>query len=333
MRTLVFFIFLTIIFSCSTSNEKTDEIKELIVFDAKPVKTQSLYAKPILKADLKNQQLLLNLELKKLTARKIFLNEIVLSNPGGLNSNPNNVQFKKLAVTNNNDTTLYLTFNHIPNKKLFHATGLPGTIDSVYRVSVLFSLEGTEGVRTMNLDFTLPFDTFLSAKKKYDDPVQIYNFNTDSGFAERQREHLLNKKIIKSSPFVNISDQEIAVSGLNFRVKCFHQKDMLNAEIFVVNHSDLTIRIDTTKINLIVDSLAKVTAKQEITIQKVTGSIHEKDILRKGDRIIVTLHEFIRDKPKHVKFTVENSFFLADGKRLFTEDLVLMRVDDFLQHH
>lgn len=325
MRTLMIFLLLPILLiACNSSNDTSTDSEETIVFSARPVKTQSLYAKPTLKAVLKDQQLRLTLELEKLTDKKIIVKEIVLNNPGGLNSFPNNVQLKRLPVINDKDTTLVLTFNHINNNKLFQATGLPGMIDSVYHLSVVFSLEGIEGVRTMNLDFKMPEELFLAYKKKYNTQVQVYNLNAAKGFDERQRQYLLKEKITPNSPFVHMSEQELALSGLNFRFKCFHKDDSLHAEIFVVNHSDLTIRLDTTKLNLIVnnapDSITKL-----ISINKVTGSLHDKDILRKGDRVICTLRKHVPESPEKIQLASADCFFLSSGKKFFIEPLELVK--------
>jgi hypothetical protein len=118
-----------------------------------------------------------------------------------------------------------------------------------------------------------------------------------------------------------VTEQELAVSGLNFRIKCFHMKDSLFTEIFVVNHSDLVVKLDTSKIDMIIDDLSMESADAAVVVEKVTGSKEAVDILAKGDRIIIKMRRKVVDHPDELLLSFSNSFFLTTGKPLFKEDL------------
>jgi hypothetical protein len=205
---------------------------------------------------------------------------------------------------------------------------LPGLVDSSYSLSVFYSLEGKEGVRVVNLVSSMPEEMFSLYRKFYDTPIQIYYFNTANGFGEKQRQLLKTNTVMKTPSFVHITEQEVAVSGLNFRVKCFYRKDSVHTEIFAVNHSDMTIRMDTSKIDVIVDGTQGEDSSTQFKIEKVTGSKDEVDILRKGDRVIITMRKYVRDDPERLWLAVAESFFLSTGNPLFNDNLELIRSVD-----
>lgn len=328
MRNINLIIFALIgLASCGDDRKNMNDAAS-IAFITTPVKSPSLLVTPALKCYPKTQRLELKLGLKSLVPEKLTINEIVLSNSNGLNSRDESITNKILTVQTDRDTTLQLTFHHINDKALFHATGLPGLIDSSYNLSVFYSVEGKEGVRVVNLVSRMAEGTFLSYKKSYNTPVQVYYFNTTNGFAERQRKFLTTNAITKTPPFVHVTDQEVAVSGLNFRIKCFHRGDSLHTELFAVNHSDMTIKIDTSKIDMIVDGLQSEISDAELTIEKVSGSKDEADILRKGDRSIIKMRKYVRNNPERMWLAFAESFFLSTGKPLFNDNLELIRSSD-----
>jgi hypothetical protein len=155
--------------------------------------------------------------------------------------------------------------------------------------------------------------------------------NVSNGFDEKQKRFLTANSIsTETPPFVHITEQELALSGLNFRIRCFHRKDSLHTEIFVVNHSDMTIRIETSKMDVIVDGLRSEMFDIELSNTKVTGSKGEADILRKGDRTIIKMQKYVRDTPKSLVLVLADSFFLSTGKPLFNDNLELIRSPDKL---
>jgi hypothetical protein len=330
MRTFILVLF-ALIFLAACGRVDSNE-SQSIAFLTTPVQSQSLLVKAQLKCYPGEQYLKLNLSLRSFVPENIFVKEIVLSNLNGMNSLAERNGNKPLSIIANKDTTFQLTFNPINDKSLFQVTGLHGSIDSAYNLAVYYAIEGKEGLRVINLVSRMPMEKFLSYKKIYDIPVQIYYLNVSNGFDEKQRKFLTANSIsTETSPFVHITEQELALSGLNFRIKCFHRNDSLHIEMFVVNHSDMTIKIETSKMELLVDGLASKMVDAELSNTKVTGSKDEADILRKGDRTIIKMQKYVRETPKSLALVIAESFFLTTGKPLFNDNLELIPFSDKLQ--
>jgi len=316
---LIFFVSACLI-SCETSDRKD---ASSIAFTTKPVQSQSLLVVPTLKCFPSQQGLELNLTLKNLLAEKITITEIALQNSKGLKSVDERIAGNTICVSKNADTTIVQMFQPVNDKQLFQTTGLPGLIDSAYQISVFYSVEGKEGIRVVNLASRMATKTFLLYRELYDVPVHAYHFNMNDGFADKQKRFLQASLIASAPPFVHVTEQEIAISGLNLRMKCYHRKDSLQAEIFMVNHSDMTIRIDTSKMDLIIDA-PNENQRCRLSIEKVTGSKTEPAILRKGERTMIRMRKYVHDDPKRILFTVSESFFLPTDKLLFSDDLELV---------
>jgi len=294
-----------------------------ILFKTRPVQSPSLLAKPVLKCLPGEQRLELDINLKNLETEKIEILEVALSNPAGSKSLPLNTEGSPSKLNGGEETNLHLTFTPVNDKLLFQSTGLRGLIDSTYNLSVFYSVEGKEGTRVVNLVSRMPEETFLTYKETYDTPVQIYYLNTTNGFDERQGQFLQTNLSAKAVPFVHITEQEVALAGLNFRIKCFQWKDSLHAELFVVNHSDMTVKINSSKLGLMVGG---VPARDlHLTNEKATGSRDDINVLRKGDRNILTVKAFSPHPPEYLSFSLSEAFVLANGKPLFKENLELIR--------
>jgi hypothetical protein len=296
-----------------------------ITFITTPAQSQSLLVEPALTVDPQTQRLELTIRLASRVPETIAIKNIVLNNSNGLNSSDERLAGKAINIREKQDTTILLTFNHINDKFLFQATGLPGLIDSVYNLSVFYSIQSKEGVRVVNLVSRMPKKKFLAYKKSYDTPITIYYFNTTNGFDEKQRIFLRTNAITKTPPFVHITEQEAGITGLNFRIKSFHRRDSLHTEIFAVNHSDLSVKIDPSGIDMIFDSLKVEASQTVISSEKVTGSKDETDMLRKGDRIIIKMKKYVPKAPDRLWLTISRSFFLSTGLPLFADNLELIR--------
>src|ERR1700754_1733157 len=84
---------------------------------------------------------------------------------------------------------------------------------------------------------------YLDYSEKFKKSITAYSFNTKNGFNEKQKEYLKTLKLDNQVPFVYLSEQEIAISGMNFRFKGYYQQDTLHAEIFVVNHAEFPVKV------------------------------------------------------------------------------------------
>jgi hypothetical protein len=310
--------------SCGPANQNDGSLKEgSVVFVSRPVQSEALLATPILKFIPGEQQLDLNLGLKNLAPETINISLVMIHNENGMTTFAEGLPDKNVGVDTGKDTTLLLTFNPINEKSLFQNTGLHGLIDSVYTMSVYYTIEGKEGTRVVGLESRMPKDVFFAYRKSHDIPIRIYYFNTSSDFDQRQQQNIKTNTPLHTSSFVHTTEQELAVSGLNFRIKCFHRKDSLFAEIFTVNHSDMTIRMDTSKMDLLIDDQRNKLSETRLSIEKVVGSKDEADILRTGDRSIIKMRSLMHNAPEKLLLAFAESFYLSNDKPLFCDDLEL----------
>ncbi len=309
------------VWSCDTKNTTTTIERDLkyIAFETAPVQSPSLLVNPSLRCFPGEQSLELTLQLKGLVPEPITVQETIVHNSRGLRSGV--VSGIKLPIEK--DTTVSHRFSPVNDAKLFQTTGLPGLIDSVYHIDVFYTIAGKDGVRVINLVSKMRHDTFVAYRKAYAAPVEIYSFDIGSGFDERQRQFLLTKNIASPTPFVHITEQELALSGLNFKLKCFHRNDTLVAEVFAINHSDMTVRIDPSMITLLGPGIESY--QDNLTLEKVTGSKNDPDVLRKGDRASITIRLHAHASPDELKLIVKDAFSGSTGTKLFAEDLKLVR--------
>jgi hypothetical protein len=322
--TALMFLTMMVLVAC-VPQDGIESSQTSIPFITTPVQSQSLLVEPTLRCNPQTQRLELIVRLASQVPETIVVRNIVLNNPNGLNSADERLATKSINIREKQDTTILLNFNHVNDKYLFQATGLPGLIDSLYNLSVFYSVEGKGGVRVVNLISRMPKENYSVYKKAYDTPIAIFYFNTTNGFDEKQRVFLKANSITKTPPFVHITEQEAGVAGLNFRIKSFHRRDTLHTEIFAVNHSDLSVKIDPSGIDMIFDSLKVEASQTVISSEKVTGSKDETDMLRKGDRIIIKMKKYVPKAPDRLWLTISRSFFLSTGLPLFADDLELIR--------
>ncbi|HEY3406521.1 MAG TPA: hypothetical protein VGK59_24200, partial [Ohtaekwangia sp.] len=215
MRIIPLFLFLFVGLVCCKPHHP--ETTGSIVFTTTPVQSSSLLVKPTLKCYPGKQHLELDLRMESLTPEKITITEIVLSSTKGLRSLDERIAGKTFTIPAKGDTTFLLTFNPVNDNALFQTTGMPGLIDSVYTLDVFYSVDGKQDVRVVKLMSRMPEEVFLAYRKFYSIPVQIYQCNTENAFGEKQRQFLMTSGIIHKDPFVHVTEQEVAVSGLNFR--------------------------------------------------------------------------------------------------------------------
>lgn len=306
--------------SCGPDRNDPDSI----VFETKAVQSESLLATPVLRFKPGAQHLDMRLDLKNLAPETLKLMLVIIQNDNGMPTFAEGLKDKTIKIEGGQDTTLALTFHPINDKALFKTTGLHGLIDSTYRMQVYYTVEGKEGTRVVNLESRMPKQAFLAYRKSHALSVQMYSFKTTDNFDEKQREYLTSTMAAGNPPFVHTTEQELAVLGMNFRMKCFHVNDSLHTELFVVNHSDMTIRIDPTKLDVVVsDGMKDSVSHTDLSIQKVVGSKEEPEILRNGDRALIKMRKSMKTSPGKLKIALKDSFRMSDGKSLFNTDIQL----------
>lgn len=266
----------------------------------------------------------LTLEFKNLADGRITIDDVSFANKNGLTTSAERIGIGQLTLPAGTDTAVRATFRHVNDKKLFSDTGLPGMIDSIYTVTVFYTIAGKEGTRVMDLQSSMASKKYMAYREMHDAPVQVYTLKTSSGFEEKQKIFMVSTMKSPIPPFVHMTEQEVAMSGLNLKLKCFHMKDSLYTEIFAVNHSEMTTVIDTAEIEMIVDGLAARTSDTSVSLEKVTGSRDAPNILAKGDRIILKMRLKIEERPRKVVLPISKWMMLEGGRKLFSDDLEFM---------
>lgn len=265
----------------------------------------------------------IDLELRNLDQDLVTIEEISITNPAGLHSSIATAD--RMSIAANDNVAFDTTFNHVSDKKLFQATALHGLIDSCYTISVLYRVAGKENMRVVRLQSKLPAETFASYRDSNAVYVHTYVINMNESYVENQIQFLANKRIATTSEFVHVTEQELALAGLNFRISAYHAVDSLHLELFVVNHSEMELTIDTSKLDIFGDDVPVRLSGFTYTINKVTGQKDAPTIVAKGDRVIVRARGKLQEAPEHLSIGVVNSIKLRNRQKLFQSDLDLVR--------
>ncbi|MDB5141014.1 MAG: hypothetical protein JWR12_2930 [Mucilaginibacter sp.] len=328
MKSIFFVIIIaTILFyGCSTSNKKSKSNKNELVYVSEPLTSGALSADFSLSGDAVKQELTSEIKLTNSADGSIEVQEIVIATDDGIRSLPTQ-GFMPFALGKGKDTSLTLKFNPTNDLKLYQMTGLPGNIRSVYTVSVSYKVAGNDNVLSLALKSRSKKNEFIAFNKKNKIPVTGYSFNTKAGFNEIQKKYLETLKQVAQPPFVYLSEQEIAISGLNFRLKTYYQKDTLHAELFIVNHADFPVKIIPDSLDLTSDEKSSLHHTKTITIEKISGSQQDLAMMEKGDRVLIHFKKRMELKipeKTNLSFNIHRAFMLTGKKVLFDQNVQLL---------
>jgi hypothetical protein len=315
----------TILFSC-TNNKKQQNNANEIVYQTGNINSGPLQIESDLKGNIELQDLGLQIKLSNNESKDFQIQEIVISTPNGSNSLPTTA-FTPFLLKQGKDTTLVLKFSPFNDYKLYQITGMHGGFKPVYNIAISYNLSGSNGISTLSLISRAEKDQYLAYSKKNMTPVIGYSFNTGNGFNEKQKQYLETLKQIPQPPFVFLSDQEIAVCGLNFRLKNYYLKDTLHAELFIVNHADFQVKIILDALDLTNDGKLLPGGTKMVTIEKVSGTQQNLAMMEKGDRVLIRFkkHMKINNKGNEtLQFHINKAFILKGNKALFSEDIQLV---------
>lgn len=320
---LLFVPILLVLFgSCNYSNVLKD-----LDYEIAPIKSESMLIRAKLFGVINPQKLELELAISNIAQKDIHIEEVEVSTEEGLKARSINFD-QPITLVTGKDTTISLTFQPINDLVLYKNTDLPGALNPAYNISIFYKVKGKADSRAMDLTAKMPVDEYQKYKKDNSIPVTSYGFNTVSQFSSKQKAYLEAQILPGSTPFVHISDHELAVSGLNFQIKAYQKNDSLYAKLVVVNHSEFAVKIDTNRLNLISNDKAKGKNVQNISLTKLTGSDIEKNILRKGEKILISIKKYKHTSPSsNLTLSFKNAFTLPSGKFLFYEDVELVKVD------
>jgi len=312
--------------SCDKQHRNLVHSKHELVYTTNNAAEGPLSAKLYLTGDIMRSDLSAQITLKNSGSDVVGIQEIVFSTTDGVRSLPANGGMPFLLKPGT-DSTITLKFHPLGDLNLYRATGLQGSLKPVYQASVTYKIAGNDNVLTLALRSQASKDQYADYIQRYK-KVTGYSFNTKAGFNEKQKKYLETLKQITQPPFVYLSEQEIAVSGLNFRFKGYYLQDTLHVEMSIVNHSEFPMKILPEALDVINDSTADGGIKL-VNLQKVSGSTQTPAMMEKGDRVLIHFKKHMKiNSPEKAKLTMHlrNAFMLTGRKPLFNDDVQLIPV-------
>lgn len=318
-------LYVTILSGCTNDKKQPPDANQLI-YQTTSIVSGALQIEPHLKGNIKQQDLSLQIKLSNTEANDIEIQEIALNVPGGANSAPT-TEFSPFVLKQGKDTTLILRFNPFNNAKLYQVTGMKGSLKPAYNIVISYSKTGSGSIYTLSLKSIAQNNDFLAYNKKHATSLIGYSFNTRNDFNEKQKRYLETLKQLPQPAFVFLSDQEIAICGLNFRLKDYYLKDTLYAELFIVNHADFQVQIIPDALDITKNGKLLSGETKAVTVEKVSGTQQNLYMIEKGDRVLVHFKKYrkIEDDGKQtLQLNINRAFILKGNKVLFIDDVGLL---------
>ena len=315
----------TILLPGCINNKKQQTDANQLVYQTAGINSGPLQIEPDLKGNIKQQYLSLQIKLSNTEAKDIEIQEITVNIPGATNSTPTTA-FAPFLLKQGNDTALNLKFVPFNDAKLYRVTGMNGSFKPAYNIVISYNKTGGGSIYTLSLKSTAQNNDFLAYNKKHATSVIGYSFNTRNDFNEKQKRYLETLKQLPQPPFVFLSDQEIAVCGLNFRLKNYYLKDTLHAELFIVNHADFKVQIIPDALDITKGDKPLPGETKAVIIEKVSGTRQNLYMMEKGDRVLIHFKKYIKinDGDKQLlQLNLKDAFMLKGNKKLFIEGIRL----------
>jgi hypothetical protein len=314
---------ITFIYGCK-NNKKTPNNPNEIIYHGTKISSGVINAEADLEGNITHKELSLQIKLSNPESKHLEIQEIAVSTAEGLHAIPEKLS-NHFFLNEGKDTSLTLKFNPFNDYKLYQVTGLHSGFKPFYNIKVLYKVAESNKVLTLSLRSAAEKNQYSIYSKKYIKPITGYSFNTKNGFNEKEKKYLETLKQIPQPPFVFLSDQEIAVSGLNFRLKNYYQKDTLHAELSIVNHADFQVKVVTDALDF---TSAHKPGKGEIktiSIEKVSGKQQNLSMIEKGDRVLIHFKKYMKlNNQENMLFTINKAFLIKGNKPLFNENIQLV---------
>ncbi len=311
---------------CSHPDKQISDANNLI-YKTGDTTADDLSAKWELSGDVPHGNLTERLKLTNSGSKPFNVQEILIATAEGLRSVPEsgNVSF---LLNAGSDSSLSLKFHPLNDLKLYQVTGMLGDIKSVYKLLVSYKTAENDNIKTISLNSQAEKGAYQHFTHQYRQPLTGYLFNTKTGFNKQQSKYLETLKQIIKTSFVYISDQEIAVSGLNFRLKSYLMHDTLHADLFVVNHAEFAVKIMPGVFDIVSAEKSDSSAGKTVRLERLSGMQHDSTMMEKGDRIVIHFKKYLKLKTAEEPLTMRlhKSFILTGRKDLFDEDVQLLPV-------
>jgi hypothetical protein len=317
-----------ILYGCKQEKKTTVNANEL-AYTANDTTSGALSAKLTLIANGPSNNVTATIKLSNADANQVDIQDILISTTDGIRSSPETGN-SSIALRPGTDTTFSIKFHPLNDLKLFQVTGMPGFIKPAYNVLISYKTTGSDSLKTLTLKSQAQPDDYQNFARKYKKSITGYSFNTKTDFNANQRKYLKTIKLAGQTPFVYLSEQEIAVSGLNFRLKSYNEHDTLHAELFVVNHAEFAVKIIPGAFDIVPSEKTGSGAGKTINLERLSGMQHDSAMMEKGDRILIHFKKYLKQGAsgkENLILHLTNAFMLTGKKNLFNEDVQLLPVN------
>lgn len=260
----------------------------------------------------------------------VEIQEIAIATNGGLRSLPENGS-GSFSLRPGSDSTVILKFQPVNDLKFYQVTGLQGSLKSAYSILISYKTAGNESFLTLSVKSQTDKKSYQDYTRKYNKPVTGYSFNTKTGFNENEKKYLQTFGLSDQPGFVYLSEQEIAVSGLNFRLNSYYRQDTLHAELSVLNHAGFPVKFIPDVFDITAGETQHHSGNEIISIEKTSGSQQDPYVMEKGDRLLIHFKKYLQIKtPESETLLVRlrKAFVLNGPKNLFDQDVQLLPVSD-----
>lgn len=317
-------ILLTILFSCKNQTHN-QIIKGDLNYNPTAMQSDQLSVRLNLTAHHKTQELQADLELNNPGKEPVTISEIEISTLEGLRTIPKTGSIGSIILQPGEQKAVSLKFHPLNDLREYQLTGRNGYFKSNYNLLITSKTnQDIPPLYTIMMASLVPSD-YSAYLSKYKTSSTSYSFNTKSDFTKRQKAYLTTLQQIKQPPFVFVSDQEIAVSGVNIRLNSYCEHDTLNVQLFIVNHSGFAVKMNKDKLDFLFSNKLLSAQPKEIKVVKVSGS-PQKDLIDKGDRVLIHFKKYFKNPDDKAVLSFNKAFELSDKVPLFKNNIELVKV-------
>ncbi len=309
--------------SCNNHEESKYDGKE-IHYKLTTVKSPFLEAKAELVGIVKSQELIAEVQFFNPGTEDIFINDVSMSTSDGLRSLPLNEIAAPVLVAPSKSANLALRFNPYNDVSHYSNKDKKGSFKSSYNLIINYTKAERENLIGLVLPTTLSESEYKIYEQQYKKGLIRFSFDQNSGFSQKQREYLQNFPFISKPAFIDISEQQISISGLSLQLKCIQNKDSVYTELLVINHANFPLIINKDSLDLSYKGDLTNASPQEILLNKVSGPRSENTIIEKGDRVVINFSKYLKyaDREK-LYLSLKNVFILPNDKPLFCDGVLL----------
>jgi hypothetical protein len=324
---ILIFTVTTILSGCETFVTKAKNNPNELIYSAADTSAGALSVATTLSGDIAHQQLTTQIKLVNSESTAIDIQEIDIETPEGIRSQPQtgSVSF---SLKPGKDTSLSLNFHPLNDLILYQTTGLQGDFKPAYTTLITYKTAAGESPASLALRSKAEKGAYQDYTKAHKKILTGYSFNTKTSFNETEKKYLSSLKQAAQPPFVYLTEQEIAICGLNFRLKCYDKDDTLHAELFVVNHSEFPVKVIPDELD-IVGGETHPGGSKAVSLEKISGRQQDQTMMEKGDRVLIHFKKYFKTKiaaAERPVFHIRNAFMLSGKKPLFNQDVELLPI-------